>query len=191
MTIRELWRKLVGEPDYVIQLRNLVEADALCFRLDRERLEDRIREERDRYTTELSVLREQNDEKIAEILERNRRELAKTQESADYFRQRMERFELLLHPGLEPRDPKAPRAPVNVVTGPRRKTWAQIQAEHATEEFDPDKVKADAEKDKVRREDIATRAQAAIDKAKADRVRKYAGEVEAQQEITLEEDLNV
>jgi hypothetical protein len=174
MTIRELWRKLFGEPEYVHGLRVRIAELQDELRFVREFNLIRLKKHND----ELSVLREQIDEER----DRGEKYLAKIEAERDYFRQRMERFELLLHPGLEPRDPKAPKAPVNVVTGPRRKTWAQIQAEHATEEFDPDKVKADAEKDKVRREEIATRAQAAIDKAKADRARKLAGEVEAQQE---------
>jgi hypothetical protein len=184
VTIRELWRRVFGEPEYVVQLRNLCEADALRYRLDHEQLQARMDEERDRGADYLRRTMIAFEERLEDERRLFAEELAELRESRDYYRQRMERYELLIHPGLVPRDPKQVKPPVAVSTGPRRKTWAQIQTEHAAEEFDPEKVKTYEEQQKQKREEIATKAQAAIDKAKADRARKISGAVEPQQEDT-------
>lgn len=138
-----------------------------------ERISELALEERRRLEHENDVLLTQLSARIAELKDdraaaelTHESELARMAESRDYFRQRMERYELLLHPGLVPRDPKDKRAPVVVNSGPRRKSWPQLLSEHAAEEFDPEKVKDEQEKEKKRREEIARKSLEAIAQAK-------------------------
>jgi hypothetical protein len=148
VTIRELWKRIFGEPEYVRQLRHMHEVDLANTKLEASR-------EAMNLTTQLAALRVDHET-----------ELARMTESRDYFRQRMERYELMLHPGLVPRDPKAKREVVSVNSGARRQSWPQLIAAHVAEEFNPEAVEKDAKADKVRRDDIAKKSREAIEAAK-------------------------
>ena len=188
MTIRELWRKIFGEPEYVRQLRHMHEVDLANNKIEWERQEGEISALRERIDEERDLAEKQivaNDEewKVG---------LAEIKESRDYFRQRAERYELLLHPGLVPRSPKDPKAPVNVITGPRRKTWPQILAENAAEELTPDNLKAEDKRRADQQKELAEKNEAAIKEAKARTAAKLAPPEEAPpQEIEVEEPTDV
>lgn len=195
MTIRELWVKIFGVSPFVLQLREQLAAAEAEKRFIMETNLARLR----KHADELSVLREQ----ISEERDRGERQMAandeewkigiaEIKESRDYFRQRAERYELLLHPGLAPRSPKDPRPAVSVATGARRKSWPQILAENAAEELTPDNLKAEDKRRADQQKELAAKNEAAIKEAKARTAAKLAPSAEApQQEIAVEEPTDV